>query len=78
MFFQFLDQAFILYFFKTKPDLIKVILQLESEMNSDTKELISETKDLVTQMQKSRWSSYYTQNINEKLVNQLIETEQQC
>ena len=53
-----------------------MILQLESEMNSDTKELISETKDLVTQMQKSRWSSYYTQNINEKLVNQLIETEQ--
>ena len=37
-----------------KPDLIELVLQLESEMNSDIKELTSEIKDLVTQMRKSR------------------------
>ena len=35
-----------------KPDLIKVVLQLESEMNSDIKELTSEIRDLVAQMKK--------------------------
>ena len=37
-----------------KTDLIKLILQLESEMSSDVKELRSEIRDLVTQMKKSR------------------------
>ena len=37
-----------------KPDLIKLVLQLEQEMISDIKELISETRDLITQTKKSR------------------------
>ena len=37
-----------------KTDLIKLILQLESEMSSDVKELRLEIRDLVTQMKKSR------------------------
>ena len=35
-----------------KPDLIKLVLELESEMNSDKKEITSEIRDLVTQMKK--------------------------
>ena len=35
-----------------KPDLIELVLQLESEMNSDTKELTSEIRDLLAQMKK--------------------------
>ena len=33
-----------------KSDLIKIVLQLESEMNSDMKELTLEIRDLVTQI----------------------------
>ena len=36
-----------------KPDLIKLVLQLEQEMISDIKELTSETRDLITQTKKS-------------------------
>ena len=36
-----------------KPDLIKLVLQLESEMNSDITELTSEIRDLVAQIKKS-------------------------
>ena len=43
-----------------KPDLIKLVLQLESEMNSYIKELTSEIRDLVTQMKKS-WGCCYSQ-----------------
>ena len=35
-------------------NLIKLVLQLESEMNSDIKELKSEIRDIVTQKKKSR------------------------
>ena len=42
-----------------EPDLIKLLLQLESEMNSDVKELKSEIRDLVTEIKKSRdWCCY--------------------
>ena len=37
-----------------KRDLIKLVLQLESEMKSDIKELTSKIRDLVTQMKKSQ------------------------
>ena len=37
-----------------KPDLIKLVLQQESEMNCDTKEITSEIRDLVAQMKKRR------------------------
>ena len=61
-----------------KPDLIKLVLQLVSEMNSDIKELTSEIRDLVTQMKKVETDVAIVKKINEKLVNQLIETERQC
>ena len=61
-----------------KPDLIKVVLQLESEMNSDIKELTSEIKDLVAQMKNVEADVAIVKNVNKKLVNQLIETERQC
>ena len=61
-----------------KPDLIKLVLQLESEMNSDIKELTSEIRDLVVQMKKVEADVAIMKNVNEKLVNQLIETERQC
>ena len=61
-----------------KPDLIKMILQVESEMNSDIKELTSEIGDLVTQLEKVDADVAIVKNVNEKLVNQLIETERQC
>ena len=61
-----------------KPDLIKLVLQLESEMNFDIKELASEIRDLVPQMKKVEADVVIVKNVNEKLVNQLIETEQQC
>ena len=35
-----------------KPDLIKLVLQLESEMNSDIKELTLEIREPVAQMKK--------------------------
>ena len=57
-----------------KSDLIKLVFQLSSEMNSDLKELTWEIKDLVTQM-KTVETEFAVKNINEKLVNQLIETE---
>ena len=58
-----------------KPDVIKLVLQLESEMN---KELTSEIKDLVAQIKKVEADVAIVKNVNEKLVNQLIETERQC
>ena len=61
-----------------KPDLIKLVLQLESEMNSDIKELTSEIRDLVAQMKKVEADVAIVKNVNEKLVNQLIETKRQC
>ena len=61
-----------------KPNLIKLVLQPESEMNSDIKELTSEIRDLVAQMKKVEADVAIVKNANEKLVNQLIETERQC
>ena len=58
-----------------KPDLIKLIVQLESEVNSDRKELTSEIRDLVTQIKKVEADVAI---VKEKLVSQLIETERQC
>ena len=60
-----------------KTDLIKLVLQLESEIKSDIKELKSETRDLVTQMKIVDDDVAIVKNVNEKLVNQLIETEWQ-
>ena len=58
-----------------KPDLIKLVLQLESEMNSDIKELTSEIRKLVApQMKKVEAEVALVKNENEKLVNQLIKT----
>ena len=62
-----------------KPDLIKLVLQLESEMKSDVKEPKSEIRDLVTQIKNvEAVVAIIFKNVNEKLVNLLIETEQQC
>ena len=61
-----------------KPDLIKRVLQLESEINSGIKELTSEIRDLATQMKKVEADVAIVKNVNQKLVNQLIETEWQC
>ena len=61
-----------------KPDLIKMVLQVESEMNSDIKELTSEIGDLVTQLEKVDADVAVVKNVNEKLVNQLTEIERQC
>ena len=61
-----------------KPDLIKLVLPLESEMNSGIKELKSEIRNLVAQIKKVQTDVTIVQNVNEKLVNQLIETERQC
>ena len=58
-----------------KPDLIKLVLPLESEMNSDIKELKSEIRDLIAQIKKVQTDVAIVKNVNEKLVNQLIETE---
>ena len=47
-------------------------------MNSDIKQLTSGIRDLVTQMKKVEADVAIVKNVNEKLVNQLIETEQHC
>ena len=60
-----------------KPDLSKLVLQLESEMNSDIKELASEFRGLETQMKKIEADVAIVKNVNQKLVNQLTETERQ-
>ena len=60
-----------------KPDLIKLVLQLESGINSDIKELTPEIRDLVGQMKKVEADVAIVKNVNEKLVNQLIETERE-
>ena len=52
-----------------KPDLIKLVLQLESEMNSDIKYLTSEIRHLVTQMKKVEVDVAIVKNVNQKLVN---------
>ena len=45
-------------------------------MNSDIKELTSEIRELVAQMKKVEADVAIVKNLNEKLVNQLIGTEQ--
>ena len=60
-----------------KPDLSKLVLQLESEINSDIKELASEFRGLETQMKKIEADVAIVKNVNQKLVNQLTETERQ-
>ena len=52
-----------------KPDLIKLVLQLESEMNSDIKELTSEIREIVAQMKKFEVDIAIVKNVNGKLVN---------
>ena len=61
-----------------KPDLIKLVLQLESEMNSNIKELTAEIRDDVTQMKKVEADVVIVKNGNQKLLNQLTEAERQC
>ena len=61
-----------------KPDIIKLVLKLESEMNSDVKELTSEIRDFLIQMKTFEGDVAIVKNENQKLVNQLIETERQC
>ena len=58
-----------------KPHLIKLVLQPESKMISDVKELASRIRDLVTKMKKLKADVAKVNNVNEKLANQLIETE---
>ena len=60
-----------------KPDLIKLVFQLETEMNFDIKELTSKIRDLVAQMKEVEADAAIVKNVNEKLVNQLIETGRQ-
>ena len=48
---------------------------MESEMNSDIKELTSEIRDLITQMKKVEADAAIVKNLNQKLLNQLIQTE---
>ena len=48
---------------------------MESEMNSDIKELTSEIRDLITQMKKVEADIAIVKNLNQKLLNQLIQTE---
>ena len=54
-----------------KPNLIKLVLQLESEMNSDIKEVTSKIRDLLAQMKKVKVDVVIVKNVNKKLVNQL-------
>ena len=44
-------------------------------MNSDIKELTSEIRDLITQMKKVEADVPIVKNLNQKLLNQLIQTE---
>ena len=59
-----------------KSDLIEMVLvlQLKSKMNSG---ILLEIRDLVTQMKNVEVDVAIVKNVNEKLVNQLIETERQ-
>ena len=59
-----------------KLDLNKLTLQLQSEMNSDIEELTSETWDIATQTKKVEADVAIVNNVNNKLVTQVIETEQ--
>ena len=47
-------------------------------MNSDIKELTSEIRDLITERKKVEVDVAIVKNVNQKLVNQLIDTERQC
>ena len=58
-----------------KSDLIEMVLQLKSKMNSG---ILLEIRDLVTQMKNVEVDVAIVKNVNEKLVNQLIETEREC
>ena len=51
---------------------------MKSEMNSDIKELTSEIRDLITERKKVEADVAIVKNVNQKLVNQLIDTERQC
>ena len=44
-------------------------------MNSDIKELTSEIRDLITQMKKVEADVAIVKNLNQKLLNQLIQTK---
>ena len=56
-----------------KPHLIKLLLQLQ--LNCDIEELTSETRDIATQTKKVDADVAIINNVNEKLVTQLIETK---
>ena len=51
-----------------KLNLIKLVLQLESEMNSDIKEVTSKIRDLVAQMKKVKVDVVIVKNVNKKVV----------
>ena len=82
------QQTFLLVLFETflvrkearlkglnKSDLIEMALQLKSKMSSG---ILLEIRDLVTQTKNVEVDVAIVKNVNEKLVNQLIETERQC
>ena len=81
------QQTFLLVLFETflvrkearlkglnKSDLIEMALQLKSKMSSG---ILLEIRDLVTQTKNVEVDVAIVKNVNEKLVNQLIETERQ-
>ena len=47
-------------------------------MNCDIKQLTSETRDIATQTKKGEIDVAIINNVNVKLITQLIETEQLC
>ena len=47
-----------------KPDIIKLVLKLESEMNSDVKELTSEIRDFLIQMKTFEGDAAIVKNEN--------------
>ena len=60
------------------PDLIKLVLQLESEMNCDIKELTSEIRELGTQMKKVEADVAIVKYVNQKNVNQQVKMGRKC
>ena len=55
-----------------KSNLIILVFQLESEMNSDVKELTSKIRDLVIQIEKVEADVAIVKNVSEKLFNQQL------
>ena len=62
----------------SKPELIQIILNTESNLGSQIAKVTTEVKDLLAHSKKLEADVAIVRNVNSKLVESVVATERQC